>query len=258
MWMVGLILGLGLACSEAAKEDLNKDGLGADQYGNDQQNLDGFLGGDEAEPLDQVATDGGLDSAEPGDLGTQDYHTEGVFEDADRVDLTEVGSDTFWDDTSAPDVALEDTVLQDTVFFEDTMQGSKCAPVGNLGWKRMDGIQTWAVAKAACEEDSKRLPNICELRSLVQGCANTEVTGSCGITTECTDFCYNGELCLGCALDSGPGVNGCYLSEDGPCGYYWSGTPHGSWPKEAWLINFDTAHVFSGGTSSKANFFCVN
>jgi hypothetical protein len=262
MWVVCVVLGLG--CSEAAKDQLGTDGGGTDLVVGDQQGLDGFLGQDNGAPLDLVSEDGL--AQEDGTVNDAGLGEDLTAEDTANGDL---GLDGVSEDTSSPDLAQEDLALPDTTVFEDaapldttvfedTVQGSKCAPVGNLGWKRLDGIKTWAEAKTACEEDSRRLPNICELRSLVQGCPETGVSGLCGVTTECTDWCVNGEYCLGCTLNSGPGVNGCYLSTDGPCGYYWSSTAHGSWPKYAWMINFETAHVFNAGTAGKANVYCVN
>ena len=80
--------------------------------------------------------------------------------------------------------------------------------------------------------DDWRVPTIDELRTIIQGCSDTEPGGDCSATDDCVDVgddvedCMN-DACWGCSEGNGPAEYGCYWSTEflGTCYYsYWSST----------------------------------
>lgn len=136
-----------------------------------------------------------------------------------------------------------------------------CDHVGILEWGPVaDTRRNLAAAKAFCEsqEGGWRVPTICELRSLLDGCPDSDAPGDCAVDeTGCTDFC--GGNCSGCPLGAGPGTNGCYVAptEAIPCGFYWSSTPHKSWANSIWVIDLERAFPFSTAPTGNLYIRCV-
>ncbi len=194
----------------------------------------------------ETGTDSGTVDTSPDD--------EGLPEDAVE--------DLFVEDNPLPDQGVADTDHPDIQPDEGQADVVElpCSGVGPLEWSGdMNQSMNWATAVTACENlgEGWRMPDICEMRSAIVGCPATQAPGECGISYECDDFC-DGD-CNGCQLGAGPGTNGCYLPAEwpGPCGYYWTSTPHGSWAGKAWMINAERAFPFAADKTGKANVRCV-
>ena len=96
-----------------------------------------------------------------------------------------------------------------------------------------------------------RVPNIDELRSLVDGCAGTDTGGACPLSSQVTDWNtpLTSPACNGCTSGLGPGNDGCYWPAeiaDPECGNqrYLSTTAvtgTGIDPGEVWTLTFTTA-----------------
>lgn len=93
--------------------------------------------------------------------------------------------------------------------------------------------------------DDWRLPTISELRTLIDGCPNTETEGDCEVTDDCSsqETCRDVDMCKGCDSMNGP-TNGCYFESflNGPCDKYPSSTDAGyegwcTWGC-VWGVNF--------------------
>lgn len=116
----------------------------------------------------------------------------------------------------------------------------------------------WGEAIQYCESLSVdgggwHLPTIGELRTLVRGCPDTEIDGSCDVLdATCLTFftCWNPDLCSGCPLMSGPGEGGMYWPQgiQGDCCLYWSSSLQEDLDDSAWAIGFSTAGILGGGT----------
>ncbi|MCP4606630.1 MAG: DUF1566 domain-containing protein [Proteobacteria bacterium] len=109
--------------------------------------------------------------------------------------------------------------------------------------------------------DDWRLPSIDELRSLIRGCLNTEPGGSCQVTDESIWLDIT-ENCWGCRYGDGPGINGCFWSEeltDDLCGagginqWFWSSSNSDT----EWYILFTEAQISYENETLKANARCV-
>ena len=90
-----------------------------------------------------------------------------------------------------------------------------------------------------------RLPTIGELRSLVRGCAATEVGGSCNVEEgDCLARGCRDSSCNGCSRNAGP-ADGCYWPAAmlGTCGWYWSSSPVADNGALAWDVFFHYGHV---------------
>ena len=109
----------------------------------------------------------------------------------------------------------------------------------------------WNTGEQYCNDldvdghDDWRLPTICELRSLIEGCDNTMVTGQCGITDGClSDTCMDWTYCKGCNATEGP-ADGCWWqsSLEGECMSYWSSSISDEDTYQIYMVRFDLAAV---------------
>jgi hypothetical protein len=110
---------------------------------------------------------------------------------------------------------------------------------------------TWAAAQTYCTGLSWggytgwRLPDINELRSLIQGCAGTETGGSCDVTDGCLDLSCQNAACEGCSSLNGPASGGAYWPPElsGAIAPYWSSSAVADAGGLAWIVGFDTGGV---------------
>jgi hypothetical protein len=104
------------------------------------------------------------------------------------------------------------------------------------------------------------MPTIEQLRSLVRGCAATEIGGACTVSDTCGDSSCNVD-CDGCTASAGPGTGGCYWDAllEGSCSSYWSSTEWSS-GTDAWSLGFTTAAVAGSSktTSPDVSIRCVS
>lgn len=123
-------------------------------------------------------------------------------------------------------------------------------PDSKLVWssKRSEEI-LWDDAVSYCENLDEgghsdwRLPTICELRSLIQNCPETEIDGSCGITDDCLNLteCLNTD-CIACNNNGGHDY-----SKFGDLYGFWSSSeaefPAGGSMKYVYSVNFTYGSV---------------
>jgi serine/threonine protein kinase len=135
----------------------------------------------------------------------------------------------------------------------------------------------WLAAKTFCsnlrvvDHDDWRLPKLSELRSLVRGCAETRLGGSCRVSDRClTRSCWE-EVCVHCAVHRDVSVADEMPREtsdesesflptaiNGGCCQYWSSSPVANTPNRAWLIDFSNgAAIGNGHVSYQARVRCV-
>ncbi len=112
-------------------------------------------------------------------------------------------------------------------------------------------------------QDDWRLPSISELRGLILGCPEMELSGGCGVSDGCNSSlpppeaeCLNG-FCMGCLHDEGPD-EGCYWPEEmeGPCHIYWSSTIAGGMSENHWAIDFQNADIFPQSDGNRHQVRC--
>ena len=146
--------------------------------------------------------------------------------------------------------------------------GARSDPNSNLTWQvaPIGGEMSWSAAKLHCARLDRdghsdwRLPTIGELRSLIRGCSNTEVGGTCRIRKgRCLDWWCRDDSCDGCSEQDGP-ADGCYwLAEmQGACRSYWSSTPVEDHADAAWTVRFNTGSVHYGYVHADGSVRCVH
>ena len=111
----------------------------------------------------------------------------------------------------------------------------------------------WRSAKRYCSNltlhgyHDWRLPSISELRTIIQGCPQTQTGGACRGADNCRGFSCWSRDCGGCSNDRGP-ANGCYWLNDliGKCAGFWSSSSQADSVYSAWRVNFNNGYVGRG------------
>ena len=130
-------------------------------------------------------------------------------------------------------------------------------PNTNLVWQKESApAMAWADAMTYCKHPNLpgtgwHLPNISELRTLVQGCPDLMTGGACGaidvcpecgVTTTCVDSsCTTQSTCTSCDWLVAPLPDYCYENHElyqGVCGTFWSSSFPSDKPKLSWAIDF--------------------
>ena len=142
----------------------------------------------------------------------------------------------------------------------------------SLMWQNEGDIELcWEEARCYCEKlcwggySDWRMPTISELRSLIRGCPDTEMGGSCGVTDECYSVqCssdYPTNPCDGCEDRKGPGFEGKYWPEElvGNGWRYWTSSPVKTKLDEydVWFIHFNFGYVKNRERYSFEHVRCV-
>ena len=115
------------------------------------------------------------------------------------------------------------------------------------------GPMDWPTASQYCDlldlagYSDWRLPTIGELRSLIRGCAPTEVSGDCSVDEpDCVASACWSSPCNGCSLGEGP-ADGCYWPDEtiGVCYVaYWSTTAVEDLDERMWYVGFGDGSVY--------------
>jgi hypothetical protein len=147
-------------------------------------------------------------------------------------------------------------------FHCDVMGGVCVDPAAHLAWEHAPPATplAWSAAKARCEGlalagGGWRLPKIQELRSLIRGCANTEIGGACGATDPTCTYraCMAG--CDQCPSTIVNGVRPCFWPPElgGSCdAAHWSGTAYqDSVDPGAWYVDFGNGAFVHGWLASQ-------
>ncbi len=96
-----------------------------------------------------------------------------------------------------------------------------------------------------------RLPNLDELRTLVDGCSASVAGGACGVRDDCsicaTPVCWTRDLCEGCGDGFGPGPGNCYWH--GTFGaecelWFWSSTRCSDESNNYWFVDFQSGNIY--------------
>ena len=127
---------------------------------------------------------------------------------------------------------------------------------GSLNW--VDSDEYCGNLELGGHEDW-RLPTITELRSLVRGCASTELEGPCPAEH---GVCQDVACQYGCGCSKklgGPAEDGCYWPGelDANCWYYTSSSLVTDWAGNALRVDFRYASVNAYGKSYAQLFMCV-
>lgn len=195
---------------------------------------------------------------------------------------------TNWDEFSCE--------CEDSYKWDET----KCAPLPECGldnitpcrdsstklvWSaKSSGTKTITNAIAYCdglnegEYTDWRVPNIDELRSLINGCSNTKVGGKCkvslsggclsGLDRYCVGYGYGSDYSSSCGGDNCPCL--CYCNDCGSTSAatiskfndvesLWSSSVNSYSSSYRWGVNFTTGEVFSSYTSNSNTYYvrCV-
>ena len=129
---------------------------------------------------------------------------------------------------------------------KDECSGSAhCVKIGDLLWSEKADKMNWNNAKKYCENlnegglENWRLPDIDELRTLIQNCSGTATGGACKASEKnncLSGECWTSENCASCSPDS----SGKY-SKLGDTGWLWSSSTTSDNVVDAWGVNFDSA-----------------
>ncbi|MBP5405950.1 DUF1566 domain-containing protein [bacterium] len=133
----------------------------------------------------------------------------------------------------------------------------------DLSWSKMVS-RTWDGAVEYCNElvewgyDDWRLPNISELRTLIQNCSGTITGGSCDVIdtgnplTSCLeDSCWRKSACKACPVDN----TGIY-SKLGDVGYFWSSSSLTNDKSRVWFASFYSGAI-NDFTKNSSQYFIV-
>lgn len=281
-----------IACPDTATGDDVGDGGddNADAGNGDAGVVPKDAGGDGDGDAGSPGADGGdndagtpiMDAGAPiidgGDHGDGDGGTvtdAGAAGDAGTVADAGVVSGLFCSMDAGP---LPDGGMQCTYIKSETpdLEWQGC-PAGLSGQDCSNGSTDWrahSYALTYCDTLSWggygdwRLPNVDELRSLLAGCPQTEIGGSCAIAHECSystdpnNMCPGTDggdnvYCVGCDITSGPSNNGCFWPMDmhGECETYWSSSLWSA--SRGFYVGFDDGNVGAYGLETNNGIRCV-
>ena len=138
---------------------------------------------------------------------------------------------------------------------EQHLKGRK---IGNLIWSdRLSNKMNWSSAKKYCEDLTEggytdwRLPNIDELRTLIQNHSGTQSGGSCPISEKA------GKLAWSDRTDGCNGIIGSNFSKLGDTDWFWSSSVHSANPYYRWLVYFYYGHVSDSNVAINNYVRCV-
>ncbi len=123
----------------------------------------------------------------------------------------------------------------------------------NLVWQNPPSTSAdfWSEAVTYCDnlilgsKSNWRLPTISELRSLIRGCAKTQVTdssnGTCGVIDSCLSQSCRSDECYGCPESVGPGTDDCFWDPaiKGACVKHWSSSEDPEDWMMVWIVYFN-------------------
>ena len=143
--------------------------------------------------------------------------------------------------------------------FEAELNVNKMRKVGEYEWSNFRVAAKWEQAKQSCDKLEEgghsdwRLPNIDELRTLIQNCS-TETGGECKVSEK--NGCLSSK-CFGITCSCDEEKNKGYYSKLGDTAVLWSSTSLSNDTDSAWVVYFGRGKV---GTRTKFgyNYFrCV-
>ena len=147
------------------------------------------------------------------------------------------------------------------------MEGIWTDASAGLTWQvnPTENTMTWSAAMTHCQGLSLdgggwRVPTIGELRSLIQGCPNTELGGTCNVQEGvCLSNSCRSNSCEGCGYTIPPNPQ-CYRAPEmlGTCtAWYWSSSQSGDVEWNRWCVSFSFAVVDDVGVGNLMPVRCV-
>ncbi|MBR4531031.1 DUF1566 domain-containing protein [bacterium] len=148
--------------------------------------------------------------------------------------------------------------LTDDVEMAYEIAASSCKTIdGNMWSPKASSYMTWHDAVSYCDNLTEcgytdwRLPNIDELRTLIQNHSGTQTGGSCPISEKAGKLAYRDWT------DDCDGRNGSNFSKLGDTDWFWSSSTLSDYTGYAWYVNFHYGDVGSNGKSSNDYVRCV-
>lgn len=130
--------------------------------------------------------------------------------------------------------------------------------IGSLIWSdRSSNEMNWSSAKQYCEDLSEggfndwRLPNIDELRTLIQNHSGTQTGGTCKISEKAGKLAWS-DITRDC-----DGRDGSNFSKLGDTDWFWSSSTPSDGPYYAWVVGFRSGGVGNGSKSGNYYVRCV-
>ena len=135
--------------------------------------------------------------------------------------------------------------------FEAKFNKDKMKKIGSLEWSDcLQKYMNWNTAKNYCENLSEggftdwRLPNIDELRTLIQNHSGTQTGGTCKISEKA------GRLALDDRTSDCNGRDGSNFSKLGDTDWFWSSSTRSDGINYAWYVGIGTGDVSSNDKSN--------
>ncbi|MBR6421525.1 DUF1566 domain-containing protein [bacterium] len=246
--------------SEAYIPDNDSD---SDETDDDSDKTDTEPGNDEDEKTD---TDDSSDSGITDNDSTDTAPDQGDSVHDDNTDTGSDDSDTDTKPVEDTDTETDNESDEDEMDDSDNISGQTTLPecsasttsfpcqdssTGYIWSEKASGTMAWQAAKDHCSglnssnyggySSGWHLPNISELRTLIQNCSATQTGSSCGVTDSCLSYtdCRN-DACSGCSSDS----TGKY-SKFGDTDVLWSSSILSNEYGYAWDVHFDSGSVRS-------------
>ncbi|MGI6395296.1 MAG: hypothetical protein ACOX2F_11320 [bacterium] len=140
----------------------------------------------------------------------------------------------------------------------DTCSGTElfCIQNGEFFWSgKMEGSLEYA--QEQCKKIGGRLPNISELRTLIQHCQGTQTGGECSVENDCVSYSCKNEACSQCEIE----ISGKY-SVFGDYESLWSDSVNSDNNSQSWIVTFingsiDLMESFGIDENPALTFRCV-
>jgi hypothetical protein len=126
---------------------------------------------------------------------------------------------------------------------------------GSLNWSEPSvDYMTWSAANSYCENLGGRLPTVSELRGLLRNCADSELSGSCGVKDDCLKDTCKDNTCNGCGFDfENPGKYSVF-GDDGP---FWTSSLMPLDSGYPWTVDFTSASIMYHPKNNSNLTICV-
>lgn len=186
-----------------------------------------------------TATDTDPDTTADTDSDTTADTDADTATDTDADTTADTGSDTDAD-TELPD-NLPECTFTDNAPCKDSSSG--------FVWSsKLSAAKYWNDAVGYCDGLNEsglswRMPEIYELRTLIENCSSTQISGSCQITEGCVAYNTCNTGCDSCSGQTGSG----YYSKVGDADTLWSATKVSDYSDYwVWTLNFKSAGFSQG------------
>ena len=167
----------------------------------------------------------------------------------------------------------EKTVL-DTGLKQPLLKKKRYKTIEGIEWSdRSSDAMSWEDAKKYCEDLPKddndnewRLPDIDELRTLVQNCPKTETSGECKVSEKngcLSDSCFfskesgSKEYASNCSCDNKENNGGYYSKLSDSNIWLWSSSVRKGYNNDHWNVYFGSANVMTKKNKDSSYVRCV-